>query len=40
MKTNRDNFSFFQFIKDRLVKASDKLIEDMEKKLVERAKTV
>lgn len=36
MKTNRDNFSFFAFIKERLVKASDKLISDMEKKLKDR----
>jgi hypothetical protein len=34
MKENRDIFQFFSYLKDRLDKASDFLIKEMEKKLL------
>ena len=34
MKENRDIFQFFSYVKDRLEKASDFLIKEMENKLL------
>jgi hypothetical protein len=38
MKQNKDNFQFFAYIKDRLVKSTDLLISDIEQKFLEIAK--